>query len=60
MRFDNAATSWNKTPPVSREYADLVHENFKLGIWILSNDDEMEKALAYNPDIVETTGGIKP
>lgn len=60
MRFDNAATSWNKTPPVNREYARLVHENFKLGIWILSADPEMEKALDFNPDIVETTGGIKP
>lgn len=60
MRFDNRATSWNKTPPVSDEYARLVHENFKLGVWILSDDADMQQALKFNPDVVETNGGIKP
>ena len=60
MRLDNKATSWNATPPVDERLSRLVRENFKLGVWILSDDEEMERALAFKPYIVETTGGIKP
>ena len=60
MRLDNKATSWNATPPVDERLSRLVRENFKLGVWILSDDEEMDRALAFKPYIVETTGGIKP
>jgi glycerophosphoryl diester phosphodiesterase len=61
MRLDNKATAWNKTPPVNDEYSELVHGyGYLLGVWILHTDEEMEKAIAFGADIVETTGGIKP
>ena len=61
MRLDNKATAWNKTPPVSDAYSALVKgRGFLLGVWILHTDEEMQEALAFGADIVETTGGIKP
>ena len=61
MRLDNKATSWNTTPPVSHEYSKLVKSyGFLLGVWILHTDEEMQRALEFDADIVETTGGIKP
>lgn len=61
MRLDNQATSWNTTPPVSDEYSALVRgRGFLLGVWILHTEEEMQQALAFHADIVETTGGIKP
>lgn len=61
MRLDNKATSWNKTPPVSESYSALVKgRGFLLGVWILHTDEEMQEALRFGADIVETTGGIKP
>ena len=61
MRLDNKATSWNTTPPVSYEYSKLVKSyGFLLGVWILHTDEEMQRALEFDADIVETTGGIKP
>ena len=61
MRLDIKATSWNKTPPVSKEYAALIKEKgFLLGVWILHTQEEMKQAIDVGADIVETTGGIKP
>lgn len=61
MRLDNKATAWNKTPPVSDAYSALVKgRGYLLGVWILHTDEEMQQALAFGADIVETTGGIKP
>ena len=57
---DNPRTAWNKMPPATPEISALVRERFKLGIWILATDEEMEQALSLHADIVETTGGIKP
>lgn len=60
-RLDTPASSWCKVPPVSRESADLIHScGFKLGVWILVNDEEMKAALELGADIVETTGSVKP
>ena len=61
LRFDNRATSWNKNPPVSAESAALAHRFGRLGVWILSEPEELEKAVrAFGADIVETTGSLKP
>lgn len=61
MRLDNQRTAWNTTPPVDDAFSKLVHDRgFILGVWILNDEDEMQRALAFNADIVETIGGIKP
>ncbi len=58
---DNPMTAWNKQPPATPELVAKVKESgFKLGIWILHDDEQMQKALKLGADVVETTGGIKP
>ncbi len=58
---DNPRTAWNKQPPATPELvAKVKAHGFKLGIWILHDDEQMQKALALGADVVETTGGIKP
>ncbi len=58
---DNPMTAWNKQPPATPELvAKVKAHGFKLGIWILHDDEQMQKALALDADVVETTGGIKP
>lgn len=60
MRFDNKITSWNKTPPVSAEYAEMVHKVGKLGVWLLTTKEELEKAISLGADIAETDGSLRP
>ena len=58
---DNEMTAWNKQPPATPDLVELVkNAGFALGIWILHDDEWMQKALALGADVVETTGGIKP
>lgn len=60
-RLDTPISAWCSVPPVNRELSDTIHGyGFKLGVWILVNDEEMARALDFGADIVETTGGIKP
>lgn len=60
MRMDNRLTSWCKTPPITETLSALIKQRFSLGLWILGEDCEMAEALRFDPDVVETTGGIKP
>ena len=61
MHMGTSLVSWCKRPPVSAEMAKQIKaRGFKLGIWILADDEEMQRALEIGADIVETTGGIKP
>lgn len=54
-------TWWVKVPYADKRLCSLVKKYAKLGIWIL-NDYESYKYVCENfaPDIVETTGTIKP
>ena len=38
----------------------MVKRYATLGLWIINAEADMERALSYAPDIVETNGGIKP
>jgi len=61
LRYDNAATAWNKNVPANRENSAMVKRYARLGLWILSTEEEY--AVAANDflaDVVETTGSIKP
>lgn len=61
MRYDNSRTSWNKTEPVSVLCAEKIKRHAGLGIWILTEKDELEEAIGlYGADIVETDGSLKP
>lgn len=61
MHMGTSMVSWCKRPAVTPEVAAKIKaRGFKLGIWILADDEEMARALAFGADVVETTGGIKP
>lgn len=53
--------SWCTRPAITAEVAAAIKAHgFSLGIWILTDDEEMKAALALGADVVETTGSIKP
>lgn len=54
-------TAWSKLPAIDgARAADIKARGFSLGIWLLSEDEEMREALSLGADVVETTGKIKP
>ena len=61
MHMGTPLVAWSKLPPATPEIVAAVKaRGFRMGIWILENDEEMQAALALGADVVETTGGIKP
>ena len=61
LRFDNACTAWCKNPPVDPTLAALVHRYGKLGVWLLTTEDELYTAAkTYGADVIETDGRLKP
>ena len=61
LRYDNAATSWNKNRPADPEYSAMVKKYAKLGLWILSDVEEYRVAAEiFGADLIETTGSLKP
>ena len=61
MHMGTETVKWCKREPVNHDWAKKIKDRgFRLGIWILINDEEMAKALTFGADVVETTGGIKP
>lgn len=62
LPYPNKLTSWCKTPCASPERAELVRRlGARLGLWIIEDNGELEDACArFKPDVVETTGAIKP
>jgi len=60
LPFRNKHTSWVKVPFAEQELCALVKEYAKLGIWLLSEYDELEKVEQLRADIVETNGQLKP
>lgn len=54
-------TSWVKIPFASKELCDLVKRYARLGVWLISNYEDFDAVCAaYEPDMVETPGQIKP
>ncbi len=61
VRMDNEHTYWCKNPAITEELSALVHRYGKLGIWLLSKEEDRVKALAqYKADVIETNGALKP
>ena len=61
MHMGTPLVAWCKRPAATPEIvAAIKARGFRMGIWILENDEEMQAALALGADVVETTGGIKP
>lgn len=60
ISLDTPITKWVKVPHASDELCSLIKKYAKLGIWILHTDEELEEAIGYGADMIETTGGVKP
>lgn len=62
LRMANDESKWCIYPPASRKLYRLAKKYAdRIGIWILTEDSEAELAIKkYKPDIIETTGSIKP
>lgn len=58
--YQNRFTSWFKGDFVNEKLATLIKEYGTLGIWLLSEAEELEIAKAYGAEIVETNGHLKP
>lgn len=59
--YDAPATAWFKGEKANAELCERVRRYGKLGIWLLSEREELEKAVCeFKADYVETNGRIKP
>lgn len=58
--YDNELTGWFKGEKANAEVCARAKRYGKLGVWILSREDELEKAEAFGAEIIETTGSLKP
>ena len=54
-------TDWAKVPFAAKDLCALVKQYARLGIWIIGSEADFDRICRdYAPDIVETTGIIKP
>ena len=61
LPFSSRLTDWVKLPFVDDKLSALVKKYGKLGIWIIGDYESYDFICeSYKPDIVETTGFIKP
>ena len=62
LPYPSYLNSWCKAPVVSPERVALVRsKNARLGLWILEEEAQLQDACEkYSPDLIETTGKIKP
>lgn len=61
VRLDNKLTSWCKFPPATPELCHRIRRYGEIGVWLLSQEEEFQKAVTdLKADTVETTGHIKP
>ncbi len=61
LPYPTARNTWVKLPFVDEELCELVKRYAKLGLWILSTEEEYRDAVArFDPDVIETTGSLKP
>lgn len=61
LPFACKATSWVTVPTATAELCALIRKYARLGIWIVSEYTDFETIVRdFQPDVVETTGAIKP
>ena len=60
--FDNAMTAWFKgAEKASEALCRRVRQYGGIGLWILSREDERQRAVQlFHADAIETTGSLKP
>lgn len=60
LPYQNRFTAWFKGDFVTKELAELVKEYAALGIWLISEKEELDTAERLGAEIVETNGHLKP
>lgn len=61
LPYQCSLTTWVKIPFADQALSRLVKQYARLGIWILSEEEQRQDAVNnLGADIIETTGGIKP
>lgn len=61
LPYECDGTSWVRIPFADTENAALVKKYALLGIWIIGSEHDFDEVSEkFDPDIVETTGGVKP
>ena len=59
--YDNPQTAWFKGEKATKELCERVHQYGELGIWLLSDREELNEATQiFKANYVETNGRIKP
>ena len=59
LPFNNEKTSYVNVPFINKELADAAKKHGSLAVWNLTNYKELEAALAFGADLIETNGQIK-
>lgn len=61
LRYDNKLTAWCKNPAADTRLCALAKEYGRIGLWLLSEEEEAKAAIdLFGADVIETTGAIKP
>lgn len=60
LPLDCSGTSWCKMPKAEKTLCSLVKSYARLGLWLLSTEEELAVAREFGADIIETTGSLKP
>lgn len=61
LPYPSPITSWVTVPFADEALCAAVKKHARLGIWIIGNYEDYEDACErFSPDLVETTGAIKP
>ena len=59
--YENEHSGWFKGAKASVELCDMVHTYGELGIWLLTQEKDLDDTIGlYHADAIETTGHIKP
>ncbi len=57
---DNELYIWIGIDNATKELCDEAKKYGKLGIWILSTEDQLQRAIELGADVIETNGELKP
>ncbi len=60
LRLDCKLTAWSKLPPADAETVALARRYGKVGLWLAESEEDRATALALAPDILESTGSLRP
>ena len=59
--YDNEATAWAKVRHADAEYCRELHQYGEVGIWLISEPEELRMARdVFGADVIETNGTLKP